>query len=508
MPSAIPAILSGRPGVTTSKDKITTFGPYSLDDVIERETLNEIYARWLYEQEPSYDQRQSMSIPRVPLSEWCTDIFELPKYRLYATCTTYGWMSRGEGLLEFGMKNHTDSSQKLYTISLANIRKDTFTACYSISLSSADYTNVVRRDFPTSSEAELASYLTISFRLPSWQELYGTNANCDDEEDIYDDVSIVESDSGPSVHTDVSDSGDNMPNDDNGVTSRTTTTALPDNTVRRHTRFEEREAPEIEDHVTRKLRNDLKHWSVLEVRPNTMLIYPQSEFSVFRGRYKTFPDTIATGTLYHRPLHFSDQYGGYWINRNSELAKLIDKTSQDMNSQRFFPESSMNKDSKMLQEDSSDWQVLEETEHMLLVRNNNPNSRLFGRGVSRSARRQSLAYSQRDGGFWINKNSPLAKLIRDAKPKTQADTITFADDVTKNWNVVMTKQNFDNDGCVESALIRPCKKSRYENRPSVIDTEGAYHRPIYYHSGDDGYWVSGDSYLYQCVSENGGLLRQ
>ena len=294
----------------------------------------------------------------------------------------------------------------------------------------------------------------------------------------------------------------------NGVTSRTTVTPLPDNTVRRHTRFEEREAPEIEDYVTRKLRNDLKHWSIREVRPNSVLVYPYSVFSMFRGRYKTFPDTIATGTLYHRPLHFSDQYGGYWINKDSELAKLIDNNSQDVNTQRIAPEMCMNKDSKILQGDTSDWQVIEETEHMLLVRNNNPNSRWFGRGVSRCARRQPLAYSQRDGGFWINKNSALAKVIRNAKPKSQADTITFVDDITKNWNVVMSKQDFDNGGCVESALIRPCKKSRYANRPSVIDTEGAYHRPIYYHSGDDGYWVSGDSYLYQCVSENGGPLRQ
>jgi hypothetical protein len=345
----------------------------------------------------------------------------------------------------------------------------------------------VTQQEPITIDGKLVFNIAVTVDIPN-------NSNMDSDSSVSNDfVSIASDMIQDDVRVEVTRN--------NGVTARTTVTPLPNNTVRRHTRFEEREAPEIEDYVTRKLRNDLKHWSIREVRPNSVLIYPYSAFSMFRGHYKTFPDTIATGTLYHRPLRFSDQYGGYWINKDSELAKLIDKNSQDVNSQRIAPEMCMNKDSKILQGDTSDWQVMEETEHMLLVRNNNPNSKWFGRGASRNVRKQPLAYSQRDGGFWINKNSPLAKLIRDAKPKTHAHTISFIDDATHNWHVVMTKQNFDNGGRVESALIRPYQKSRYANRPSVIDTEGAYHRPIYYHIGDDGYWVSGDSYLYQCVSK-------
>jgi hypothetical protein len=363
-----------------------------------------------------------------------------------------------------------------------------------MSFSNTNYPNVhVTQQEPITIDGKLVFNIAVTVDIPRDMDSVSSVSN--------DFVSIASDMIQDDVRVEVTQN--------NGVTSRTTITPLPNNTVRCHTRFEEHEAPEIEDYVTRKLRNDLKHWSIREVRPNSVLVYPYSAFSMFRGRYKTFPDTIVTGTLYHRPLHFSDQYGGYWINKDSELARLIDKNSQDINTQRIAPGSCMNKDSKILQSNTSDWQVIEETEHMFLVRNNNPNSRWFGRGVSRRARMQPLAYSQRDGGFWINKNSALAKHIHKAQAKSHVDAEgSFTDDITKNWKVVMTKQNFDNDGCVESVLIRPCKRSRYENRPSVIDTEGAYHRHIYYHSGDDGYWVGGDSYLYQCVSENGGLLRQ
>lgn len=40
--------------------------------------------------------------------------------------------------------------------------------------------------------------------------------------------------------------------------------------------------------------------------------------------------TIETGTLYHRPLYYSDCYAGYWINRDSELYRLI-KTNNNPN---------------------------------------------------------------------------------------------------------------------------------------------------------------------------------
>jgi len=76
-----------------------------------------------------------------------------------------------------------------------------------------------------------------------------------------------------------------------------------------------------EERAERKLLDDIIHWRVKESNDNTLIVRPV-EGSLFFRRNRPF-ETIETGTLYHRPLVYSHKYGGYWIHRDCELARLI-----------------------------------------------------------------------------------------------------------------------------------------------------------------------------------------
>lgn len=62
------------------------------------------------------------------------------------------------------------------------------------------------------------------------------------------------------------------------------------------------------------------------------------------------------------------------------------------------------------------------------------------------------------------------------------------------------------DGDKLTCLLRPRASSKFAHRPSVIETHGLYHRPIYHHKGDDGYWINTDSQLFTTFLQNGGLF--
>lgn len=55
-----------------------------------------------------------------------------------------------------------------------------------------------------------------------------------------------------------------------------------------------------------------------------------------------------------------------------------------------------------------------------------------------------------------------------------------------------------------TALLRPRSSSKFAHRPSAIETHDLYHRHIYHHSGDDGYWINTDSQLFTTFVQNGG----
>lgn len=77
----------------------------------------------------------------------------------------------------------------------------------------------------------------------------------------------------------------------------------------------------------------------------------------------------------------------------------------------------------------------------------------------------------------------------------------LAADLT-HWIAVVVRMG-DNGNDV-TALLRPRSSSKFAHRPSVIDTHGLYHRPIYHHKGDDGYWINTDSQLFTEFARNGG----
>jgi hypothetical protein len=72
----------------------------------------------------------------------------------------------------------------------------------------------------------------------------------------------------------------------------------------------------------------MKNWFIVVTMKNrnSALICPNddSEFAMKNRHGDMVYDTvIETGNLYHRPLYYSPKHGGYWINKDSELAHLI-----------------------------------------------------------------------------------------------------------------------------------------------------------------------------------------
>lgn len=403
MPATIPAILSG---FNIPDGNITSYGPYSLDDVIERDTLKDIYDCWLSNQEPAYASGE-VPRPRVPLCEWCTDIFELPGYWLYASRTTYG-SYYGESLLEFGMNTDANYDGKLYTISLTNIRTDMFTSCYGPTLSSVDYTNVVRRDFSKYNEAELAPYLTLSFRLPSWQKLYGTGDDYSASEMSVvgddDDVSFVNFNSGTTT-MDADDA--NSASGSGSCTGRLT-----------------------EDGVTAMLRNDLKYWVVLEEREKSLLVAPNDDRTAYRGRYGVAEYTIQTGTLYKRPLYYSGRDNGYWINKGSELARIIlknhEKKTNDVKSTQSTDEqvSKKTERARLINDVMDRWRValyrkLPGKPTTVLLRPDRNSIYADHPDVIETydLYHRPLYHSKKHIGYWISEDSNLYDLVR--KPNTK-----------------------------------------------------------------------------------------
>lgn len=524
-------------------------GPYSLDEVLVPETLRDFYERWL--DQAGIQQGQT----RPTLANWCSNVCSLdPKYHIYVTKFIYDKVYHHKTLLKIADKAGDDMTS--ITIPLVHVRKDFFEANYYQQTTPAIYNGMIQRDFADKYDwHEVAQFMNITFSLPTWSELYdddefGEFVETKQRHNMTQTQSETTATATPkdiTVHVEECD----------GVTIRTTTTRVGDNVVRRHTRFEEKETivdddvaelispvcphadddsdagwdetafmEEIEDPDadTQTLLEDLKYWDIKEETDTSLLVYPVYIMSVFRGRYGYIERVIPTGSLYNRPLYLSEKDGGYWINKTSELSKLImkvheenmesdDEDEDDVEDVNIVDTPSVSAPASVptpapaptpkFADDIQNWRVtyiIKRTQDKWVATIRPTETSAFAHCPAvvdtDGLYHRNIYYSPKDNGYFIGTNSNLyATLMRICQTQNPNPYRTqFADDVKKNWFVVKTFS--------KSALIRPSDSSVYKHRPRKIETEGVYYRPIYYVGNTkDGYFINKDSALFRMISK-------
>lgn len=539
-------------------DMVIVNGPYSLDEVLVPETLRDFYERWL--DNAGIQQGQT----RPTLANWCSNIRELdPKYHIYVTKFIYDKVYHHKTLLKIADKAGDDVSS--ITIPLVHVRKDFFEANYYQQTTPAIYNSIIQRDFADKYDwHEVAQFMNITFSLPTWSELYD-----DDEFGEFVESKQRHNMTQTQSETIATATATPSPKDItvqveecDGVTIRTTTTRVGDNVVRRHTRFEEKETgvddddvaepispvcphadddsnadwdetafmeiedPDATDEVvpededTQTLLDDLKYWEIKEETDTSLLVYPVYIMSVFRGRYGYIERVIPTGSLYKRPLYLSEKDGGFWINKTSELSKLImkvheenmesddedeDESDNDVEDVKIVDATPVPAPAPKFADDIQNWRVtyiIKRTQDKWVATIRPTETSAFAHCPAvvdtDGLYHRNIYYSPKNNGYFISTNCNLyATLLRICK--TQTDNTNsyrtqFADDVKKNWIVVKTFS--------KSALVRPCDTSVYKHRPKKIETEGVYYRPIYYVGNTkDGYFINKDSALFRMISK-------
>lgn len=474
----VPAVPSFIRDKCVGDDMISVNGPYSLDEVIVPDTLRDFYERWL--EHSGIQQGQT----RPTLAQWCSDICSLdPNYHIYVIKFIYDKVYHHKTLLKIADQSKRDV---LISIPLVHVRKDFFEANFYHGVTPATYNACVQKDFADKYDwNEVVQFMTVTFSLPTWDELY-----VDDEFGEFVVSQQHHRNTQTHSETDPRDITVQIEECD-GVTIRTTTTRVGDTDVRQHTHFEDAEdvaelispVPHTEDDEsgspiwcsewnerafmvcedtdadnkgvgrgscppcpsgrnafggtttkevdvipadedTQTLLDDLKYWEIKEETDKSLLVYPNNSMSWFRGRYGYIKPEIPTGRLYHRPLYLSN-HGGFWINKTSELSKLILKN----------------------QEESTESQDDDETTTTTT----------------------------------ISKRS-----------------VRFADDLD-NWLIGYIIKNKKTQGW--TARIVPSVKSAFSHCPSVIDTDGLYHRPLYYCDKNKGYYINTASQLYKTLMD-------
>lgn len=90
-----------------------------------------------------------------------------------------------------------------------------------------------------------------------------------------------------------------------------------------------------------------------------------------------------------------------------------------------------------------------------------------------------------------------APVLMEADTDKASEQQMFANDLKQHWRVIMEAEH--------TMLITPTPNSRYADFPNKIDTQGLYHRPIYYYIKKGkkrswrGYWINKDNKIADLV---------
>jgi hypothetical protein len=291
---------------------------------------------------------------------------------------------------------------------------------------------------------------------------------------------------------------------------------------------------------TERLREDLKYWVIVNDNPvlfGWLIAWPADIRSVYRGRHGESDPVIHTGTLYHMPLRFeeSELGDGYWVKKDSELARLIlqnqpqkeltarEKLEADMKEHWFVDRINPNADD----------------EHTALIRVTDKSANACRWHVmdTHGVYHRDLYYVKECDGYWVNKDSDLVKMIRESGNACREDPIAKAEEEAEEeaetakrldaetealradlryWEIHRDKEYTHPDEFVsftERSLLIDIRDTRslWWNAANLspakeVPTGHLYHRPtIVRHDTDKGFWITRDSPLGRLMLERNSV---
>ena len=283
---------------------------------------------------------------------------------------------------------------------------------------------------------------------------------------------------------------------------------------------------------TKRLLEDLDYWVVVNdvFSLGWLLVRPADIRSVYRGRHKESDPVIHTGTLHDGPIRFHESTvgHGYWVKKDSELARLILQNHQ--------PKKELTAREKLEADMKKHWFV------KTINTDGDPDNNALIGVTKESAYNcrwhvldthglydRLIYYTSHGDGYWVNKDSDLVKMIREsgnagcddpiAKVEEEAKTAKRLDAETvalradlRYWEIVGDAEYTHPDGFVsftERSLLVDNRdtRSRWWDaanfRPAKeVPTGHLYHRPtIVRHDTDGGFWIARDSPLGRLMLE-------
>lgn len=384
----------------------TTYGPYGFDEVFEQDALRDIYEFWLRDNGVKY-AKETMSAWSMRLKEHGF------YYNIYIRKRQPGMCDVPTDIIRFGMPLDAVVNRDRTAISLVNVREDLFQAINDKQLY-LPYTAspLFHINYMLATYGEDADHTAISYVLPSFKELYSV------QQTMENTIVTTEPAGNGQYRTHTRHEETDVEDDDDDITGDELSEIDPADITER-------------DVAAAKLSIDINHccWGITHENDakNTALVMREYSPDFKKG------ETIETGTLYHRPLYYSDMYAGYWINRDSDLYRLIKS-------------------------------------------NNNPNPA---------------------GSWMVcvkPRKDPEPITPAKTAPREMSAGLKLHHDL-KNWFIVGTMKYRNsalicpNDGS-DFAMINRHGDMVYD---TVIDTGDLYHRPLYYSQKHGGYWINNDS---------------
>ena len=374
-----------------------TIGPLGFDEVFKQDVLQEIYDLW-YEEN---NKNNWNPVIKETIAAWSMRLKE-HGFNFTMYIRDPGPLVNSSDIpndfIQFGMPFGTAPQRRRTKVSMVNLREELFFPYRE------RFDPVMYAGSPLSHILKMlmmygphADNISISYVLPTAKELYGI----------------------PSIK-------------DNVVS---TTEPAGEGQYRTHTKFvdEESNASEpmnndepndIEEADNYDLEEDICYgnWEIIKenVTKNTALVMRHLDSSNFKKG-----QTIEPGSLYHRPLFYSDRHSGYWINQDSELYRLIKRSIQPSTERnkaitkvRYQPVglSDEERAERKLLDDIIHWRVrnldddsliVRPVEGSLFFRRNRP----FETIETGTLYHRPLVYAHKYGGYWIHRDCELARLI-------------------------------------------------------------------------------------------------
>lgn len=424
--------------MTPLNDQITTMHnlSWTLDEVIEPNTLEDIYKSWCNE--------HSINSKKYSIAYWCQLIGEDYDYRIKATILE----NNRKNIVAFSLKSsilETNQDEKAYSISIIHIRPEFFNYISNKINQTKGLFEYQEMVMTSTTNGNTNDFITIKFALPNYE------------------ICKIETPKAPRCNE-----NENEIKNKNYKTFSSQIVGL--NQTRNHVRYEQiSQSPEIlsepkpvfEPELLSlspspflspsisslspnkyNFENDLINWDIIKYTPPSIMIRPNDNSCYFNK-----PSSIDTQGLYYREIYFDKKNKGYWVNSHSKIAEILmlnqnhfkhNNNSSQIQAKNLYSSSNTNTISKTntntntntnsntkskgfisLKDDLNNWFILKETNKTLLIcpnalsyYSNKPNM-IYADGLYHRPIYNSNPNNVDNGknGYWINKNSKLGKII-------------------------------------------------------------------------------------------------